>query len=261
MQMDYELELTKANRLSLARAFQKNKRVDYAIDCVIEGQMGKAFVDNLAHPTAYRITIGPFWYFAGEARTAGAYQMMKSFPAYSLFMPSPADWLEVAKEIFEQHLQPFTRYSFSSSGLSAQHLEDILNKSPYQERLIPLGVELATQLVQQPESYLDLSDFDSVQDFIERGLSFAIVDHDKVMGVAYSSLVCSHGMEVSIYVEKPYRQQGVATALGSKLVLECLKNNLKPNWDAANPESCKLAMKLGYVFVEAYDAYYHAVKQ
>jgi hypothetical protein len=54
--MDYELELTKTNRLTLARAFKNNKRVDTSIDCVIEGQMGRAFVDDLHEPTAYRIT-------------------------------------------------------------------------------------------------------------------------------------------------------------------------------------------------------------
>ncbi len=78
------------------------------------------------------------------------------------------------------------------------------------------------------------------------------------MGVAYSSLVCSTGIEVSIYVEEKYRRQGVATALGSRLTLECLRRGLRPNWDAATPESCKLAKKLGYVFTEAYDAYYYA---
>lgn len=55
--MDYELELTKSNRLNLARAFHKSNRVDYSIECVLEGQMGKAFVDNLTHPSAYRITV------------------------------------------------------------------------------------------------------------------------------------------------------------------------------------------------------------
>jgi len=77
------------------------------------------------------------------------------------------------------------------------------------------------------------------------------------MGVAYSSLVCSTGIEVSIFVDEPYRQQGIATALGSRLVLECLRQNLRPNWDAANPESCKLAKKLGFIFTETYDAYYY----
>ena len=102
---------------------------------------------------------------------------------------------------------------------------------------------------------------------IERGLrlqvedqhrSFAALDGDSVMGVAYSQLVCSRGIEVSIFVEEKYRKRGVATALGSRLLLECLRQNIRPNWDAANPESCKLAQKLGLAFMETYEAYYVA---
>ncbi len=222
--------------------------------------MGKAFVDDLVHPTAFRITLGPFWYFAGQARSAGGYQMMKGFQPYSLLMPSPAAWLEAARKVYGQRLQPFTRYSFSSADLSFEHLAHLLASSKHQDRIIPISVEIATQLAGQAESYLELSDFDSVQDFVERGLGFTILDGEKVMGVAYSSLVCSQGIEVSLYVEELYRQQGVATALGSKLLLECVRHNLRPNWDAANPESCKLARKLGYSFVGAYEAYYYTAQ-
>src|SRR5574341_2678164 len=101
--MDYELELTKSNRLKLSRVFHNHKRVDFAIDCVIEGQMGKAFVDNLVNPACYRINVGPFWYFAGEAHSSGGYQMMKDFPAYNLLMPSPSDWIDLAKEIYGRY--------------------------------------------------------------------------------------------------------------------------------------------------------------
>jgi len=41
--MSYELELNKANRLKLSQAFRNHKRVDFSIDCVIDGQMGKAY--------------------------------------------------------------------------------------------------------------------------------------------------------------------------------------------------------------------------
>ncbi len=258
--MDYELELNRANRLKLARIFHENKRVDYAIDCVLEGQMGKAFVDSITEPSAYRITIGPFWYFAGDAFSPGGYEIMKGFPAYSLLMPSPPAWLEVAQEVHANQLQALTRYSFSSEGLSREHLEGILGSSKYREHIVPIDVELATKLMAQSESYLELSAFDSVQDFIERGIGYATKDGDEVMGVAYSSLVCSKGIEVSTYVEEKYRRQGVATALGSKLLLECIGHSMTPNWDAANPESFKLAKKLGYVFTEAYDAYYYVAE-
>ena len=258
--MAYELELTKANRLKLAQVFHHNKRVDFSIDCVIEGQMGKAFVDDLAHPSSYRIVIGPFWYFAGDARSPGGYAMMQDFPSYNLLMPSPPDWIDAAKGIFGEHLKPFTRYMFSAAHLSKEHLTACLKNSAYDERIVPIDAEVAAHFASQPDSYLELSDFDSVEDFVERGIGYTIFDQEIVMGVAYSSLVCSSGIEVSVFVDEPYRQKGVATALSSKLLLECLARNLRPNWDAANPESCKLAERLGFTFTETYESYYHTVR-
>jgi len=38
--MCHELELTKMNRLKIARAFRDVPRVDMSIPCVVEGQMG-----------------------------------------------------------------------------------------------------------------------------------------------------------------------------------------------------------------------------
>ena len=77
------------------------------------------------------------------------------------------------------------------------------------------------------------------------------------MGAAYSSLVSSQGIEVSLFVEEAYRRQGAATAMCCKLLLDCLTYNLRPNWDAANQESVKLAEKLGFVYLDSYDAFYH----
>lgn len=255
--MDYELELTKLNRLKLARAFRNNKRVDTSIDCVIDGQMGHAFVDDPSKPTAYRITTGPFWYLAGDAHSDGACEMLKGFPAFTLLQPCLPDWMELAREIFGDKLIPFDRYSFSTEKLSLEHVSGIYNGSNYREQIIPISAELATRMGAMPEPYFEISDFDSIDDFLLRGIGFVAMDGDTVMGVAYSSLVYSAGIEVSIFVEEPYRQKGLATALGSRLVMECLQQGLRPNWDAANPESCKLAQKLGFTLIGSYEAYYH----
>lgn len=253
--MSYQLELTKANRLKIARAFRGNKRVDFSIECVVEGQLGRVFVDDPGQPAAYCIRVGPFGYFAGDASGAAARQLMASFPAYHLLMPSPAAWLRLAQEVFGEHLVALPRYSFSSAQLSAEHLSQLLASARLRDRVVPVSLELASQA----DSFLDLSDFDSAADFVERGLGYAVLDGGKLIGAAYSSLVCSQGIEVSVYVEERRRQRGVATALCSRLLLECLALGLRPNWDAANPESVRLARKLGYEFVETYDAYYHAM--
>jgi GNAT superfamily N-acetyltransferase len=255
--MVYELELSNANRLKLGRAFRLNKRVDMSIECAVEGQLGKVLVDDPGEPTAYCIRVGPFAYFAGDADSDGGQRLMRSLPAYNLLMPSPAPWLELARELFGESLQAFHRFTFSPAELSPEHLASLLSASRWRPRIIPLSAEVATGAAQQPDSFMDLSDFDSPADFIERGFGYSILEDGAMMGVAFTSLVCSQGIEVSIYVEEAHRRQGIATALSAALLLHSLELGLRPNWDAANATSIALAKRLGYVYTGSYEAYYH----
>ena len=59
------------------------------------------------------------------------------------------------------------------------------------------------------DHFIDFSDFDSAEDFVERGLGFYLDESGRIMGAIYSSLVCSIGMEVSLFVVNDYRRQGV----------------------------------------------------
>jgi GNAT superfamily N-acetyltransferase len=103
---------------------------------------------------------------------------------------------------------------------------------------------------------VELADFDSAEDFVQRGVGFYLESRGTLVGAAYSSLVCSRGVEVSIFVLEDYRRQGIATVLAGRLLPWCLENNARPNWDAANPESCRLAEKLGYTQTGQYEAHY-----
>jgi len=253
-----ELALNRTNRLKLARAFRHNWRVDYGIDCVVEGQMGRALADDARHPTAFCINVGPFWYFAGDAGSPGGRALLRDWPAYDLLMPSPPAWIVAAQVTFQDRLLSFPRYNFSPDPLSETHLVSLLDDSPYRDQVVPLETAQVARLAAQPEPYLEIEAFDSPADFCTRGVGFVALDGERVMGVAYSSLVCSRGIEVSIYVQERDRRRGVATALASRLLLHCQRHGMRPNWDAANPESCKLALKLGYTFVDTYDAYYRS---
>ena len=61
---------------------------------------------------------------------------------------------------------------------------------------------------------------------------------------------------MSLYVDEPYRRKGMATALSAHLLRWCLEHGADPHWDAANPESCALAIKLGYKSAGSYLAHY-----
>lgn len=253
--MIQEFPLTKANRIQLARAFKNVDRVDLSIESIIEGQMGKAFVDDVQYPNVFKIEVGPFFYYAGDVTSTGGQVMLENLTPYMLFMPSAPGWIEAGKTMYGERLAGFTRYSFSFESITAKHLDHLIRTSAFKDKVRRMDQEFAAQLWGK-DHFIDLSDFDSAEDFVQRGIGFYIKKSDKVVGSAYSSLVCSKGIEVSLFVLDDYRRQGIATILGSCLLKWCQENNMEAHWDAANLESCKLAEKLGYTPQGTYQAHY-----
>lgn len=250
-----EYPLTKAHRIRLARAFSDIPRVDLSIDCAIEGQMGRAFVDDPEEPTAFRIEVGPFFYLAGDAAGPGGRAMLKAIAPYTLFMPSSPGWLEAAMAMYGGRLVGFARYSFSAEHVSAEHLDHLCATSPFRDDVRRMDVPFVAELWGR-DHFVELADFDSVEDFVRRGIGFYLENKGTLVGAAYSSLVCSRGIEVSIFVLEDHRRQGIATILAARLLAWCLENNAQPHWDAANLESCRLAEKLGYIQTGQYEAHY-----
>ena len=248
-----EYPLTKNNRINLAKAFREVPRVDISIECVLEAYMGKAFVDNVEKPSAYKIMIGPFFYFAGNAHGAGGQEMLKDIKPYNLFMSSSAGWVEECRKLYGERLVAFERYSFSSEKLSLEHLKRLCQSSAHDIKQMDSAL---LEKVWRQDHFIDISDFDSVSDFMERGVGYYAEKNGEVIGAAYSSLVCNQGIEISLFVSDDHRRQGMATALSANLVRWCLENNMDAHWDAANPESCRLAEKLGYISTGGYQAYY-----
>lgn len=252
-----EFPLTPLNRLKLARAFRDVLRVDLGIDCVLEGQMGKAFVDNVDYPAVFMIEQGDFWsYLAGDPAGKEAQTMLESLSPLRMLMPSAPGWKELLEDVYGERVHPNDRYIFNSAKVSLSHLEGLIENSPYRDRIVKIDVALAKQALYDCEGF-EISAYGLSANFVERGIGFCLLDNKKVVGVAYASLICSKGIEISIFVAPDYRRKGIATALGSFLVKDCLEYKMgEPHWDASNPESCKLALRLGYKPVGAYQAYY-----
>lgn len=253
--MIVQYPLTKVNRIRLARAFRNAPRIDISIECVLEAQMGQAFVDDLKDPSAYMIQIGPFHYFAGDAASTGGLEIMKNFQPYNLFMSASAGWAEAFKQQYGERFVLIERYSFSSEKMSIEHVKKLCRASAFAKDVSRMDAALVERVSGQ-EHFIDVSDFESPADFEERGIGFYVETGGKIIGAAYSSLVCNTSIEVSLFVEEEYRRQGIATVLSANLIRWCLEHNMDAHWDAANLESCKLAEKLGYVSTGNYQAYY-----
>ncbi|MCA9968998.1 MAG: GNAT family N-acetyltransferase [Anaerolineales bacterium] len=248
--------LTPGNRIRLAQAFRTQRHVDVAITCVVEGQMGQAFADDPAQPAAFLLDVTGFWYLAGDAGAAGAAALVAGIRPYSLIMNPPPAWHDLLRRRMGACLKAMPRYSFSSVGLDEAALRATWQGSPHAPAIRRIDGPLAEALWADKDSLVDMRAYASAADFVDRGLGYCLMDGTAVVGTAYASLVCSRAIEVSVVVLPPYRRQGAATALCAALLSDCLARHMDANWDAANPESCALARKLGYVDAGSYHAYY-----
>ena len=85
-------------------------------------------------------------------------------------------------------------------------------------------------------------------------VTVCVLDGKLVAGAASYSVYCG-GIEIQIETHCAYRRQGLATACGAALILDCLDQGRYPSWDAHNKASLALAQQLGYVFDHSYIAY------
>ncbi|MDX1616157.1 MAG: GNAT family N-acetyltransferase [Candidatus Promineifilaceae bacterium] len=248
--------LNEANRSLLAEAFADGQRVDLAIDCAIEGTMGTVLVDQPEAPTGFLLRAGIFHYFAGNPDSAASRGLIAAIEPPALLMPSGPGWLEVAYTLHRERPYFHTRYSFSADSLAADHLHRLASRSSTTGHVAPIDAT-TIGLVGEPErDLLAIDAFDSTADFLQRGRGYFWLAGGQPVGAAHASLVCSKGIEVSIFVQSRQRRRGIATALAARLLLDCLDEGLEPHWDAANSESIGLAKKLGYQPLGPYEAAY-----
>ncbi|OPJ64374.1 GNAT acetyltransferase [Clostridium oryzae] len=99
------------------------------------------------------------------------------------------------------------------------------------------------------------SNFASLEEFLEHGIGYVIVHNGEIISGASSYSYCEGSIEITIGTKKEFRRKGLALAVASKLIVECMERNIYPAWDAANLESVALAEKLGYHFDKAYEVY------
>jgi hypothetical protein len=88
------------------------------------------------------------------------------------------------------------------------------------------------------------SNFSSLEEFLKHGMGYVIVHNRELISGASSYSYREGNIEITIGTKKEFRRKGLALAVASKIILECMERNIYPAWDAANLESVALAEKL-----------------
>jgi GNAT superfamily N-acetyltransferase len=220
--------------------------------------MGTAWVDNPKNPTVAQITVGIFVFFAGDPATKEAEELLYNLLDFTLAIVESDEWKNRIETVHVGSIEKFQRYRFkkNTEDLDRKNIQNLLSTLPegYEIKRIDKKIAKEPSFHELSEDFV--SQFDSIDDFINRGVGYAILNEGQVVSAATSFSIYDDGIEIEVASHPNHRRKGLATIVASTLILDCLDRGKYPSWDAANEESVKLAQKLGYNFRESYDTYF-----
>ncbi|MDD3214916.1 MAG: GNAT family N-acetyltransferase [Eubacteriales bacterium] len=237
---------------------------DTLVLSTLQGLMGRAYLN--ASGTAALIVNGDFAFPAGDAACAEAAELVTLVPngycAQTLLLAPPDEgWSAVVRRACGKRAVQAERYAFRKdvNHFDRQRLAALRGCLPPGIRLTSIDGALYHQALAADWSRDFVSLFDSEADYGARGLGMMALANGEPVAGASSYAIFQGGIEIEIDTREDWRRQGLATACGAALMLECLERGLYPSWDAANPVSAALAEKLGYVFERTYPIFEIAV--
>lgn len=215
---------------------------------VLDGVMGEAYVDDILNPKIAFLTVRSYCFISGNIEREKLKDIIdKNFKDYKLI---PSD--NIAKkieEIYYNDIIKSQRYSIKKEVVfDINRLKEMSNNLENDFKIIKIDGTLASRI--KKKNFINITD-----DYEKYGIGFCCIYNNEIVGVASSNIFYKDGIEVNIKVDEQYRRKGIATAMASNLILECLEQNKRISWDAANMNSVGLAEKLGFKYDSTYNIY------
>lgn len=223
----------------------------------LQGVMGTVYGNHWDHPTAAMAVIGDFIFFSGEPST----ELLSYRPAgltkeFMIMVPQNEPWQKAITQFYGERAKIISRYAIKKEAniFDKRKLEHVIASLPESYRLAMMDEHLYHMCKEEAWSADLVSQFEDYESYSRLGLGAVICHHHRLVSGASSYSRYKEGIEIEIDTKEEYRRQGLAYVCGAKLILECLKRNLYPSWDAHNKGSVALAEKLGYHYSHAYTA-------
>lgn len=218
----------------------------------LQGVMGSVYVEGDA-AAAY---LGDLAFYAGTPSETLLQFKPKPESNFIIMTPGNKPWEPLIENVYGEKAKRITRYAIrKDTQFHRENLEALKARLPQGFTMGRLD-EDTFQYCQANSWCRDwVSQFDSFEDFRQRGLGMVVKKDGIPVSGASSYSVYRGGIEIQIDTREDFRRLGLASAAAAGLILECLDRGLYPSWDAANLWSVALAEKLGYTFSHEYTAY------
>ena len=209
----------------------------------LQGYMGYAVTDSEEHPCSAEIVVGDFCFFAGTPNPG-----LAAKAAAPIMIPRTETWGKTLEDVWGGRAEKTTRYAIKKEPgvFPVELLRKYTCRIPEGFTLRLFDEQIYKAALREGWSADLCSLFADYEDYKQRGLGVAVLYNGKLVSGASSYAVYRGGIEIEIDTKPQFRQRGLATACGARLILECLEHGLYPSWDAHDLRSVSLAEKLGY---------------
>ncbi len=248
------VEIAVTERNVLAPLFGENRYDTVLINSVLEGYFGVSYADSKSTPSVARLDSGAFTMLGGNPEATAVTVLLRHAPIYYV-TPGNDEWRRALEDEFGEKVVSLRFTEFSSRSLDENHLAGLVQSLAAGFELRKVDRELAERLPLDMNNEYFFENFESVEDFLSRGIGYCVVHEDRIVSAATSMAMCSGAIDIEIETAAEYRRRGLGTVVGAKLVSHCLRSGIDPKWLAANLRSEKLAQKLGYEKEETYETF------
>lgn len=223
----------------------------------LQGIMGKLYADDLDNPASVMAILGDFTFFAGKPSIELiSYKPVWCTQNFMIMVPQNKDWQKAIIQFYGNKAKIVSRYAIKKELdiFDKEKLEKAVCSLPKDYELCMIDERLYQMCKAESWSADLVSQFPNYEAYQKLGLGAVIRNNNVIVSGASSYSRYRDGIEIEIDTKEEYRRKGFAYICGAKLILECLKRNLYPSWDAQNKHSAALAQKLGYHYSHTYTA-------
>lgn len=239
--------------LSLSQKFFKEIKF-YMTKTALQGYMGQVFIDNIENPEFAIAFLGRFCFIDGNPKSINARQALVEIDNYYKTIIANENWYEIIEEVYKDRYEIDKRYSIKKdTKFDKEKLEELSSKLSDEYRIESIDSN-NYKIIKETNSFA--CNITMSENFEKYGIGFCAKNKKgEIVAVIASNGIYDDGLEINIKIEEQDRHKGLGTALGANMILECLKQNKYPSWDAANLDSVGLAEKLGYEVDSEYRIY------
>lgn len=240
--------------------FDEHERLDLILKSCIMEEKGKVFVDSIDKPDILLYHHSFINFISGNPHNEHVKELLSLIPPHKMIFIPNEEWVKALKDNFGFKLieKKDSRWKLSSTQLSIDHVSNLAKTIPEGytlEKIDGMNADLFTDTFK--EAIFDL--FGSAELFLEKGFGYCIRAGDTIVcAAATGDSPYEQAFEIQVMTDKQHRKKGLATIACAALIQYSLENEFKPQWDAENEPSVKLAEKLGFTDPIAYSFYFHA---